>query len=159
MFFCFGPLLAAATALALGAPLASLAVSIPVVVSLAPATLTVGILHANNARDIVTDRAAGTDTLAQWLGPSGCCNMYTTLLGLPYVLTAFSACGMWGAQGAWGCRPPLYALLTLPLCTDLYRAYQRGCLAELPQQTAQFHAVFSGCLALSMLQTTTLARV
>lgn len=70
MFLCFGPLLALATGLALGADLS--AMRLPLLLSLPPALLACGILHANNARDIAADRAAGADTLAQRLGPAGC---------------------------------------------------------------------------------------
>ena len=180
MFLCFGPLLALATGLALGADLS--AMRLPLLLSLPPALLACGILHANNARDIAADRAAGADTLAQRLGPAGCNRLcalphpsspwhflklgigrYTALLLLPYASSALPlllASHVPALHGdAWGYRPPLFCLLTMPLATDLYRAYQRGELSELPQQTAQFHALFCGGLALSMLTTSALARV
>lgn len=128
---------------------------LPILMSLAPACLTVGILHSNNARDIVTDRAAGTATLAQWLGPDRCRQLFICLLVLPYALAVVPvAC----VDEIWGWRPPLFTLLTIPVSNDVYRAYQTGKLAELPQQTAQLHAVFCGAMALSMLSTATLAR-
>lgn len=159
VFLCFGPLLAAATAMSLGMPLTSAGIGLPVLLSLPPAVLAVGVLHSNNARDISSDRAAGTDTLAQRLGPAGCRNFYIALLTLPYLLTAIPTLSSAGVALAWGWRPSLYALLTVPMSTDLYRSYQQGWLAELPQQTAQFHALFCGCIAMSMLSLATLARL
>ena len=162
VFLCFGPLLALATGLSLGAPVEALL--LPLVVSLSPALLACGILHSNNARDIAADRAAGADTLAQRLGPAGCRRLYALLLVLPYgtaalpVLLASQSPHLSAAAAAWGVKPPLFVLLTIPLATDLFRQYQRGELSELPQQTAQFHSVFCGGLALATLSTGALAR-
>ena len=88
---------------------------------------------------------------------------YGVLLTLPYCTTALPVllADWWYIQGpvAWGYKTPLFCLLTIPLATDLFRAYQRGELSELPQQTAQFHALFCGAMSLSMLSTAALARV
>ena len=70
VFLCFGPLLALATGLSLGAPIEAL--KLPLLLSVSPALLACAILHANNARDIAADRNAGADTLAQRLGSDGC---------------------------------------------------------------------------------------
>ncbi len=88
---------------------------------------------------------------------------YGLLLTLPYCTAALPVVltdepFLQGAA-AWGYKPPLFCLLTIPLATDLFRAYQRGELSELPQQTAQFHALFCGAMSVSMLSTAALARV
>eukprot|EP01046_Picozoa_sp_COSAG06_P058984 COSAG06_NODE_12042_length_1431_cov_0.912913_3_plen_234_part_01 len=93
-----------------------------------------------------------------------CCAVrYALLLTLPYCTAALPVLLTGGpflnGAAAWGYKPPLFCLLTIPLATDLFRAYQRGELSELPQQTAQFHAFFCGGLSLSMLSTAALARV
>ena len=85
VFLCFGPLLALATGLSLGAPIEAL--QLPLLLSLSPALLACGILHSNNARDIAADRSAGADTLAQRLGSDGCSYLYAPPC-IPFALRA-----------------------------------------------------------------------
>ena len=87
VFLEFGPLLTAGVSMAATrspvlSPLA-LAVSLPV------GALTVGILHANNTRDIAADRKAGAVTLAQALGFRGSFAFYVALFAFAY------ASGFW----------------------------------------------------------------
>lgn len=58
----------------------------PLVYSLPMALLVVAILHANNWRDIPSDRACGISTPAMLLGDRGSMRYFHALVGLPFLL-------------------------------------------------------------------------
>lgn len=130
----------------------------PLLMSIGPGLLSCAILHANNARDIELDKAAEATTLAQLMGAANCRALYSALLLLPYAAVAVGSQLDSNLAAAWGWKPAGYVLLTLPIASDLHRSYAAGHLAELPQQTAQFHGVFCGALAVSFLPVQALAR-
>lgn len=115
IFLAFGPLLMAGVAACAVGSLdaawdpAVLAASVPV------GALTVGILHANNARDVRADAAAGGRTLAMALGPRGSLVFFAALVATAVVGGAgalvLAAAGWAGAQPA-AVASALAALLT-----------------------------------------------
>ncbi len=117
----------------------------PLVASLPIAFLVTAILHANNLRDIETDRATGKRTIATLIGrPAADFEMYLLLVAA-YVSLAVAA--IVGAMPWWG----LLAMATVPLAwgvADVVRTTtnpRRLNLALL--KTAQLHMQFGALLA------------
>jgi 1,4-dihydroxy-2-naphthoate polyprenyltransferase len=59
---------------------------IPVIGAIPMALLVIGILHANNWRDMASDRKGGIVTVASLLGDHGSLHYYRVLLFLPFIL-------------------------------------------------------------------------
>lgn len=114
--------------------------------------LVAAILHANNTRDMQTDRRAGASTLAQALGVGGAVGLYLFEVGAPFVWVAVAA-----AMG----RLPLGALCVALLLPMAVRNCRRMCayrgegeaagIAHLDQMTAQLQLLFSLILTLALL--------
>lgn len=102
----------------------------------------VAILHANNTRDIASDRRAGLITLAGKAGPRLSRLIYIAEITLPYVLVAVFIPLL--SLTPW----PLLVLLTLPRAVRNIRTMlssrQRGAksIATLDQATAQYQMMF-----------------
>ena len=123
----------------------------PLLWSLPPSLLTVGILHANNWRDRRTDPARGCRTPASLLGEKGSAVYYCLLVVLPFVLLV----GYVGLAHVPGVEFPapaavLLALFSVPLAIRLcHRAFailkegDRDSLADLDALTAQTHLAFN----------------
>ena len=118
----------------------------PLLWSLPPACLTVGILHANNWRDRHADALRQCRTLAGRLGERGSQRYYRLLMLCPFLLVA----GGWAryaaavplAEAPW---PLLLPLLAWPLAWRLTGRHP----AQFPQQlarTAQLQLCFSTLL-------------
>jgi 1,4-dihydroxy-2-naphthoate octaprenyltransferase len=127
IFLCFGPLLMQCTAIILtGKTHSSLHLySIPI------GLLTEAILHANNARDIKADKAAGATTLATLIGFNNSFIVYALLFigayaGILYIALFYH----------WGC---LASLITVPLAFQLCVDYSNNKMLELPDGTAKMH--------------------
>ncbi len=60
------------------------------VLALPVGLITVGVLHANNSRDAVSDKAAGIKTFAMLIGPRSSVAVYQLELLLPFVLVALA---------------------------------------------------------------------
>lgn len=124
--------------------------SVPVVLP------TVGILHANNWRDIETDPAKGCHTFASFLGDRGSAAYYAALTLGPFVLIAlyFVAARLLGA----GFRAParvFLGVLALPVAIQILRSTRQRtsgdkdlAFASLDAQTAKLHLVFGVLLSL-----------
>ena len=131
---------------------------LPIAWSVPLVLLTVGILHANNWRDIQSDPAMGCRTVASLLGDRGS-DVYFRCLALgPYVLTAaYYAAGLLVPQ----MRAPasvLIVLLSLPLALKLVAAGRARHSAEDPVafialdgQTAKTHTAFGVLLVIGFL--------
>ncbi len=127
IFFAFGPLIVSGTALIQTGrvlPEALLA-------SLPPGLLIAAIAHANNMRDLDSDRGAGVKTLAGLLRVNGAKAFYRALLFAPYAL----AC----ASGAW---PAVFAAASLPSALRLSAMSDREDFKPLVRKTAEFVAIF-----------------
>lgn len=113
---------------------------LPVWLSIPIGLLTIAILHGNNYRDIVEDRAAGYQTVASLLGPRRSAYYYVVLLAGAYVsVLLFIAIG-------WLPLWSLAVLLTLPLAwRNIQVAFNhaRVAFSFLDLLTAQLHLLFS----------------
>jgi 1,4-dihydroxy-2-naphthoate octaprenyltransferase len=120
----------------------------PVVASLPIAFLVTAILHANNLRDIETDRATGKRTIATLIGREWANREMYLLLALTYVSLVVSA--------AVGALPweALIALATLPLVRPIVQVIRAGGnpkrLNMALFRTAQLHMRFGAVLALGL---------
>ena len=98
------------------------------------ALLTEGILHANNSRDIKSDKEAGVITLPTLIGFQASYQIYTALLVLTYVSIPVLAF-MFNMYGIFLC------LLTAPQAVTLVNKFGSE-IEMLDQETAQFHSMF-----------------
>lgn len=146
VFANFGPL---ATAGAWAAQTGSFSM-LPLAWGVPSGLIIIGILHANNWRDIPTDRAGGIRTMAGLLGDAGSMVYYRLLLGVPFVFVfagvALSRAGIGGAELPW---TMLAVFLCLPMALDrLKKATRRGAPAHpldfvtLDGGTAQLNMIF-----------------
>jgi 1,4-dihydroxy-2-naphthoate octaprenyltransferase len=117
----------------------------PFVASLPVAFLVTAILHANNLRDIDSDRATGKRTVATIIGrPAARVEMYVLLAAAYIALVAAAATGAlpWAA---------LVALVTLPLLRPIIKIVRSGGnprrLNAALGLTAMLHMRFGGVLA------------
>ena len=60
------------------------------VVAIPIGIITVSVLHANNTRDMESDRAAGIKTFAMLLGGKASARLYCTYMALPFICILFS---------------------------------------------------------------------
>ncbi len=119
---------------------------LPILWSLPLVSLTVGILHANNWRDLETDGGRGCRTVAGWLGCDGSRRYYRLLVLAPFALVALYV-GLGRVARLNLPTPPLalIAFLALPLALRLARirpAENPGAFAMLDGRTAQLHMLF-----------------
>ncbi len=126
---------------------------LPIIWSLPLVSLTVGILHANNWRDIESDDARHCRTVAGYLGPAGSRHYYRMLVLGPFVLVALYV--VIGRIQGWGLPTPpaaLIAFLALPLALRLTRTQPHSnpaAFAMLDAKTAQLHTVFGVLCAMA----------
>ncbi len=113
--------------------------------------ITVAILHANNMRDVLTDRQSGVRTVAMRLGLWRSMRLYAFEVLFPYVWLA--GCAASGVFPAW----TLLAFLSLPLAAGNVRGIRRalrrpgGSVAGIDQRTALLQLLFSLLLAASFV--------
>ena len=115
----------------------------PAIWFLPPSLLTVGILHANNWRDLSSDAVHDCRTVASALGPAGSRRYYRALILLPYLLVAaYFAAGIF--IPAVKVQPlVLLALLTLPAALRLARVSESSeCFSRLDGETAKLQLLF-----------------
>eukprot|EP00658_Telonema_sp_P-2_P032625 TRINITY_DN24109_c0_g1_i1.p1 TRINITY_DN24109_c0_g1~~TRINITY_DN24109_c0_g1_i1.p1 ORF type:complete len:303 (-),score=90.41 TRINITY_DN24109_c0_g1_i1:503-1411(-) len=145
IFLCFGPLLMQATSLVLtgGVTHTLWLYSVPI------GLLTEAILHANNARDIKADRAAGAVTLAGLVGFRASFQIFVLLVLGSYASVVYMA--LWEH---WGCGA---ALLTAPLAIGLCRKFDNvsAHMKKLPEEVAKLHLPFGVLLFLGIRFTRT----
>eukprot|EP00940_MAST-03C_sp_MAST-3C-sp2_P000921 g921.t1 len=139
VFLCFGPLLGAGVSLALGGGINR----VVLLFSVAIGCLVEGVLHANNVRDIASDRRAGIQTLAQSLTKDQNAELYTACLAVPYAIVVCTALYQRHDDPSHGPGlRPLVVLATAPWARYLFHCFATGELHELPQKTAQFSLMF-----------------
>lgn len=134
VFFLMGPLEVAATYLALTQSLTLT----PFLFSLPVACHVAAILHANDLRDMESDRASGIRTFALIIGEVAAQDLYMVLMLAPYLLTLFIGyfcCSSgWPVAGVW---------LTFPLALGLVRnTYQHMRVETLEPRSAGVHFLF-----------------
>lgn len=120
----------------------------PVIVSLPIAFLVTAILHANNLRDLDSDRAKGKRTLATFIGRRPANWEYYLLIAGTYItliVMVITAVAPW---------PVLISLLTLPAAvravTFTARTAEPRKLNFLLRDTAQLHLQFGALLAVGL---------
>lgn len=113
--------------------------------------ITISILHANNTRDIETDRRAGIKTLAMLLGSRTSAFIYCAEVIVPYIfVAALAAAGVfpWWSMLVW---------LTLPMCiinVKMMMGYKTGevaTIANLDEASAKLQLSFSLLLSVGLL--------
>lgn len=141
IFVCFGPLLMQATSLILTGEMndALYLYSVPI------GLVTEGILHANNARDIVADQKSGAVTLATIVGFNISLYIYIALFVGAYAAIIYIALFQHS-----GC---LAVALTVPLAIGLIKKFKEKDLKELPEETAKMHLPFGILLLIGILAT------
>ena len=140
----------------------------PVFYSLPVGLLIWAILHANNLRDVESDRSAAVRTVAMLLGPAGARALYVTLIALAYALLIAMAALRWVVPTA------LLALLSLPLAIKAVQqlfagrvdesgisvaasggasGQRQGGVVNLDMRTAQLQMAFGFLLLLGLVGT------
>ncbi len=113
--------------------------------------ITVAILHANNTRDVRTDRRAGIRTFAMNVGHRASQTLYLAEVLLPYPIILI--CAFLGLLPWWA----LLAFLALPLSMGASRAMLKSAdsdvsnIAGLDEQSAKLQLAFSLLLILSLV--------
>ena len=127
IFLAFGPLIVTGTALIQTGKILTDALWVS-----APAGLLISaILHANNMRDMASDRSSGIRTLALWLGPEKSRMFYRALVFTPY---AFAL-----SRGLW---PAVFTAVSLPFALKLDAISADGDFCPLVRETAKFVTIF-----------------
>ena len=137
IFLCFGPLLVAGTVLIQTGkilPEAALA-SIPT------GLLIVGILFANNLRDLKTDSEKGIKTLPGLLGEKRALVFYFFLVLFPYPAALYSL----GFSPAF-----LITAVSLPMAVNLLSLAKKGKFHVLVRENAKFVGIFGLLFSLSI---------
>lgn len=113
--------------------------------------ITVAILHANNTRDMATDKRAGISTFAMELGKNTSRRIYYLEIAVPFVWTA--ACSIAGIFPIWS----LVALVALlPASRNIammHKSKTEGmkAISMLDEMTAKLQMVFSLLLTVSFV--------
>ncbi len=114
-------------------------------------SITVAILHANNARDIETDRRAGIKTFALLTGRPFAINVYLFEMILPYLWLLTTA--ILGCVSPWA----LVIFITLPIAISnskqMLSCKTKGieAIATLDEATAKLQLAFSMTLTLGLI--------
>lgn len=114
--------------------------------------ITDGILHCNNTRDIATDKRAGINTMAMWLGTKAAARLYAFEMVFPYIWVG--VCSIAGLL-------PLHTIiifLTLPIALACASTMKKSVgqetpmlLADLDVRTANLQMMFSVLLSISFV--------
>lgn len=123
-----------------------------VLIALPVGLITDGILHCNNTRDIATDKRAGINTMAMWLGTKAAARLYAFEMVFPYIWVG--VCSMAGLL-------PLHTIiifLTLPIALACASTMKKSVgqetpmlLADLDVRTANLQMMFSVLLSISFV--------
>lgn len=114
-------------------------------------SITVAILHANNARDIETDKRAHISTFALLTGRPAAINVYLFEMFLPYCWLL--AVALLGYVSLW----TLVTLITFPIalgnCKQMLSCKTEGikAIANLDEATAKLQLAFSMTLAIGLI--------
>ena len=107
----------------------------PLVYAVPLALSTGAILHANNTRDVESDREAGIITLAILAGKSGSYAIFVLLLFIPYVAFVVMAANV----SRWFILPLFSVFYTF----GIERQFRRSDLFGLPQKIAKLNVILS----------------
>ncbi len=128
---------------------------LPILWSIPVSSLTVAILHANNWRDIRTDKDKNCNTIASMLGDKGSAQYYRILVIGPFVLTVlYLLAGLISSIDAIAPVTVLMVLFALPLCIKLIRIRRESdpeAFAMLDGKTAQLQLLFGALLPIAFV--------
>ena len=123
-----------------------------VLIALPVGLITDGILHCNNTRDIATDKRAGINTMAMWLGTKAAARLYAFEMVFPYIWVGI--CSIIGLL-------PLHTIiifLTLPIALACASTIKKSIgqetsmlLGDLDVRTANLQMMFSVLLSISFV--------
>ncbi len=130
---------------------------LPILWSVPLVLYTVGMLHANNWRDIGSDPAKGCRTMASMLGERGSAVYYRLLVLGPFaIIVVYFLLGLVPGLGLRAPLTVLAALLPLPLALKLVKnSRNKGSETDpmsfvtLDGQTAKMHTVFGALLTIA----------
>lgn len=144
VFIFFGPVAVAGTYF-----VQALSFSWTVVLASVPVgALAAAILVVNNLRDLPTDRAAGKNTLAVLLGPTGSRTEYLGLVVLAYAVPVLLAVG----SSSWTLLLPLVSLpLAVVLVVRVWRELAPEPMNALLERTAMLLLLFGVLFALAFV--------
>lgn len=117
---------------------------------LAYVTITMGVLHANNTRDIQPDRRAKIATLPMLIGKKGSIILYGIMVYLPVVW--ISLCCVWGKM-PWWC---MLSWLTIAMITPLFLQMRRfltddQAINDLDEKTAKLQLIHCLLLVITLI--------
>ena len=115
----------------------------PLVYTIPLALNTETILHANNTRDMATDKAAGVVTLAILCGRTGSYALFTFFLFVPYLMVFYLVlyCSVWF----------LLPGLTILLAFRYEKIFRKGLLEKMPERMAALNLQFGVLYVLAIL--------
>jgi len=122
---------------------------LPLLWSIPMCFYTVGILHANNWRDLSTDKKANCKTLAGALGSTGSQRYYRTLILSPYIITVALASASILLTNTYAPLTAVLSLLSLPLAIKLTKTTPME-TPDLDGKTAQLHLAFGILLTIGI---------
>ena len=113
--------------------------------------ITVAILHANNTRDVQTDRRADIHTLAMCLGRRISVGLYAFEVLFPFLWISYYAAN--GVLPAWSLLIWLALVPALQNTRSAVRSFKEGAsvIVRLDEKTAQFQLLFSLLLAVAFI--------
>lgn len=113
--------------------------------------ITVAILHANNTRDVQTDRRADIHTLAMCLGRRASVGLYAFEILFPFLWISYYAAN--GVLPAWSLLIWLALVPALQNTRSAVRSFKEGAavIVRLDEKTAQFQLLFSLLLAVAFV--------
>ena len=113
--------------------------------------ITVAILHANNTRDVQTDRRADIHTLVMCLGRRASVGLYAFEILFPFLWISYYAAN--GVLPAWSLLIWLALVPALQNTRSAVRSFKEGAavIVRLDEKTAQFQLLFSLLLAVAFV--------
>ncbi len=126
---------------------------LPMLWSIPMCCYTVGLLHANNWRDLATDKKAKCKTIAGALGSKGSQHYYRILILAPYIITAIAIITAALTKSTYAPLTAALALLSLPLAIKLAKITPEEDpenFAMLDGKTAQLHLTFGILLTIGI---------
>jgi 1,4-dihydroxy-2-naphthoate polyprenyltransferase len=144
VFLNFGPL---ATAGAWTVQTGSFALT-PAAWAVPAGLIVIAILHANNWRDMQSDRAGGISTMAGLLGDRGSMIYYSLLLGLPF---AYTLAGVLLSKAGYGPDMPWTVLLVFAALPMALGRIKRAQLRRSPARPLDFITLDGATAQLNLL--------
>jgi len=126
---------------------------LPLLWSIPMCSYTVGILHANNWRDISTDKTANCKTIANTIGENASRRYYRILMFMPYIITALFIIAGFTLESIHAPWTAAIVILSIPLAIKLAKIIPEKDpqnFAMLDGKTAQLHLTFGILLTIGI---------